>query len=118
MFQNLQADILELFADAQRGINLGLEYATTPGFHTVWGQGGARVPALSPEEALERRRTAKREWWARSRTVASRVDRRVAVRQALLAGERPKWKKGDRGRPPTLWIEIAKELGINLGGES
>jgi hypothetical protein len=34
------------------------------------------------------------------------------IRERLLAGERP--KVGGRGRPPTRWLKIAAELGIDL----
>lgn len=34
------------------------------------------------------------------------------IRARLLAGERP--KLGGRGRPPTRWIKMAAELGIDL----
>jgi len=49
-----------------------------------------------------------------SRATLARRDEKIRV--AILAGERPKKKAGARGRPPTTWLRIAKELGVSLEG--
>lgn len=44
-----------------------------------------------------------------ARRVREHMERRI--KQRILRGERP--RKG--GRPPTMWMKVAKEMGVDLG---
>jgi hypothetical protein len=92
-FVNLRADIAELFIEAQG------EAFQLPahGFHIIHAN---RTLRTEPE----RRQHA--------RAMAS--TRRRSLRVQLLSGFRPTIAR--IGRPPSAWIRVAKELGIDLGG--
>jgi hypothetical protein len=124
MFKDIRSEIEGLFADAQGGDkaeqksgallrqHLGIDTpfedgvyqgGKLPGFRVY---GGRRTPA---QEAARTRNTPERKAYK-----AGHADKaaRAKIRDRILAGERP--KIGGRGRPPARWIELAKEMGIDL----
>ncbi len=74
-----------------------------PGFHVI---GKKRSPGRLAPAANKSRKEYKR--------AHDQKRDHADIRTRLLAGERPPWCTHGRGRPPARWIEVAKELGIEL----
>ena len=116
-FTDLSEQIEELFAETQdfyaphvmgaiTRVLGNRDPAANHGFHTI--RGSSRRSA-SPHT----KRNAEHREYMRAYMIRKECE---AIRERILAGERPKSLYGGRGRKPTRWLAIAAELGVDLGG--
>jgi hypothetical protein len=117
-FTDLSAEIDELFNEQQVMHERDVNYST---LFVECGDGQRRSPAGSgyriirtdPRKGRKRTGPQSEERLAKKRAhEQERMDQDIRTR--LLAGEKPKMT--GRGRPPTRWIRMATELGIDLTG--
>jgi len=109
----LREEIEELFAEAGAGFPAqafitAYSRGAEDGGHAL--QFGLHVfGTRRPDRKCRRTALAREE---NSKTTLRRRDDKI--RAAILAGERPASLAKKRGRPPTTWLRIAKELGVEL----
>ena len=108
----LREEIEELFAEAGAGFPMrafiAAPWRNEDGGHAL--QFGLHVfGTRRPDRKCRRTALAREE---NSKTTLRRRDDKI--RAAILAGERPASLVKKRGRRPTTWLRIAKELGVEL----
>jgi hypothetical protein len=116
-FTDLSEQIEDLFNETQEAyatsVNIDVirrtRYGNDPhyGFHTI--RGSSKRPAADNRT----RRNAEHREYMRAYMIRKECE---AIRERILAGERPKSLQGGPGRRPTRWLAIAAELGVDLGG--
>lgn len=114
-FQNLEEEVAELFAEAQEIVpDITIRQAL------IACRAGRRLASLNNDTNVvaesmtivntERKRDDPARLAYLRRYEHKTGDRKI--RDRILAGERP--RLGGRGRPPTRWFRVAKEMGIDL----